>query len=85
MKFCPDAAFMISGGDQFQSADSLTQMKAYLSPEALRSLPVANTIGNHDKGETLYGDIFNNPNEVSELLPTKQAQDIFILTVMLFL
>ncbi len=64
----PDAAFAISGGDQFQSADSITQMKAYLSPEELRSLPVANTIGNHDKGETLYGDIFNNPNEVRELL-----------------
>ncbi|MBE6820317.1 MAG: metallophosphoesterase family protein [Ruminococcaceae bacterium] len=62
-----DAAFVISGGDQFQSPDSITQMKAYLSPEALRSLPVANTIGNHDNGATLYGDIFNNPNEVKEL------------------
>ncbi|MBR4859510.1 MAG: metallophosphoesterase [Clostridia bacterium] len=64
----PEAAFIISGGDQLQSADSITQMKAYLSPEALRSVPVANTIGNHDKGETLYGDVFNNPNEVNELL-----------------
>ena len=63
----PDAAFAISGGDQFQSSDSITQMKAYLSPEKLRSLPVANTIGNHDDGAALYGDIFNNPNEVSEL------------------
>ncbi len=63
----PEAAFAISGGDQFQSPDSITQMKAYLSPEALRSLPVANTIGNHDNGATLYGDIFNNPNEVKEL------------------
>lgn len=63
----PEAAFAISGGDQFQSPDSITQMKAYLSPEALRSLPVANTIGNHDDGATLYGDIFNNPNEVKEL------------------
>ncbi len=63
----PDAAFAISGGDQFQSPDSITQMRAYLSPEQLRSLPVANTIGNHDDGATLYGDIFNNPNEVREL------------------
>ncbi len=63
----PEAAFVISGGDQFQSPDSITQMKAYLAPEALRSLPVANTIGNHDDGATLYGDIFNNPNEVKEL------------------
>ncbi len=77
MKFYPDAAFAISGGDQFQSADSITQMKAYLSPEALRSLPVANTIGNHDKGETLYGDIFNNPNEVSELLADEAGTGYF--------
>lgn len=63
----PDAAFAISGGDQFQSPDSLPQMKAYLAPEKLRSLPVANTIGNHDDGSTLYGDIFNNPNEVAEI------------------
>lgn len=67
LRFYPDAAFAISGGDQFQSPDSITQMKAYLAPEALRSLPVANTIGNHDDGSTLYGDIFNNPNEVDEL------------------
>ncbi len=63
----PDAAFAISGGDQFQSPDSLTQMKAYLAPEKLRSLPIANTIGNHDDDSTLYGEIFNNPNEVFEL------------------
>ncbi len=64
----PNAAFAISGGDQFQSPDSLVQMKAYLSPEALRSLPVANTIGNHDNDSSLYGEIFNNPNQVDELM-----------------
>lgn len=63
----PDTAFAISAGDQFQSPDSITQMKAFLAPEKLRSLPIANTIGNHDDDATLYGDIFNNPNEVSEL------------------
>jgi len=67
----PDAAFAISGGDQFQSPDSITQMKAYLSPEELRSLPVANTIGNHDDDATLYGDVFNNPNEVFELFASE--------------
>lgn len=60
----PNAAFAIHGGDQFQSADSITQMKAYLSPKELRSLPVANTIGNHDRKSNLYSQIFNNPNEV---------------------
>lgn len=73
----PDAAFAISGGDQFQSPDSLVQMKAYLSPEELRSLPVANTIGNHDSDSTLYGDIFNNPNEVFELFKSEAGTGYF--------
>ncbi len=73
----PDAAFMISGGDQFQSPDSLVQMKAYLSPEELRSLPVANTIGNHDSDSTLYGDIFNNPNGVFELFKSEAGTGYF--------
>lgn len=73
----PDAAFGISGGDQFQSADSLVQMKAYLSPEELRSFPIANTIGNHDDDSTLYGDIFNNPNEVFELFKSEAGTGYF--------
>lgn len=73
----PNAALAISGGDQFQSPDSLVQMKAYLSPEELRSLPVANTIGNHDSDFTLYGDIFNNPNEVFELFKSKAGTGYF--------
>lgn len=77
MKAYPDAAFYISGGDQFQSPDSLTQMKAYLSPEELRSVPVANTIGNHDDDSTLYGDIFNNPNEVKELFASDAGTGYF--------
>lgn len=73
----PDTAFAISGGDQFQSPDSLVQTKAYLSPEELRSLPVANTIGNHDDDSTLYGDIFNNPNEVFELFKSEAGTGYF--------
>lgn len=84
----PNAAFLISGGDQFQTADSFVQMKAYLSPEELRSLPVANTIGNHDADDSLYGDIFNNPNEVKELFKSKAGTgyyytygDVLFITV----
>lgn len=84
----PDAAFAISGGDQFQSADSLVQMKAYLSPDEMRSLPFANTIGNHDDDSTLYGDIFNNPNEVFELFRSEAGTgyyytygDVLFITV----
>jgi len=77
LKEYPNAAFAISGGDQFQSADSLTQMKAYLAPEKLRSLPVANTIGNHDDDSTLYGDIFNNPNEVFSIFKSKAGSGYY--------
>ncbi len=77
MSAYPDAAFLISGGDQFQSPDSFVQMKAYLSPEKLRSLPIANTIGNHDDDSTLYGDIFNNPNEVPELFSSEAGTGYF--------
>ena len=80
----PNAAFAISGGDQFQSPDSITQMKAYLSPEELRSLPVANTIGNHDDDSTLYGEIFNNPNEVNELMASEAARAIITPTAIRF-
>lgn len=84
----PNAAFAISGGDQFQSPDSITQMKAYLSPEELRSLPVANTIGNHDDDASLYSEIFNNPNEVCELFANEAGTgyyytygDVLFITV----
>lgn len=75
----PNAAFAVSGGDQFQSPDSLTQMKAYLSPEKLRSLPIANTIGNHDDDATLYGEIFNNPNEVFELCASEAGTGYYYI------
>lgn len=73
----PNAAFAIHGGDQFQSADSLTQMKAYLSPTQLRSLPIANTIGNHDKKSNLYSQIFNNPNEVCAISASDAGMGYF--------
>ncbi|MPM64503.1 hypothetical protein SDC9_111390 [bioreactor metagenome] len=61
-----DIAFMISAGDQVEEAYSEEQYRAYLSPEILRSLPVANTIGNHDFYFPLYTYRFNNPNTVDQ-------------------
>lgn len=72
LKNNPDIDFMISAGDQVQSRDKKNPSKTYdkneieysgfLSPQALRSLPVATTIGNHDSPSGNYSYHFNNPN-----------------------
>ena len=70
-----DLSFMISAGDQINESDASTvrnwnmneeQYSGYLGATALRSLPVATTIGNHDHGFTSYSAHFNNPNNQDE-------------------
>ena len=75
MELNPDTAFMVSAGDQIQSRDKKTsdsthntytkneiEYAGYLSPEILKSMPVATTIGNHDALSSNYTYHFNNPN-----------------------
>ena len=82
----PTISFMISAGDQIQSRDKKNPSKTYdkneieysgyLSPQALRSLPVATTIGNHDSPSGNYSYHFNNPN-ASELGQTIAGGDYY--------
>ncbi|MDO5147235.1 MAG: metallophosphoesterase family protein, partial [Eubacteriales bacterium] len=58
----PDVSFMVSAGDQVNYADEEREYAGYLGAEALTSLPVATTIGNHDSGSAQYSWHFNNPN-----------------------
>ena len=60
----PEASFMISCGDQVDgTGDVEVQYAAYLSPLGLRSLLVAQTMGNHDVLDTAaYANHFNMPN-----------------------
>lgn len=71
----PDLSFMVSAGDQIQSRDKDTsdethatytdneiEYAGYLSPELLKQIPVATTIGNHDALSSNYTYHFNNPN-----------------------
>ena len=70
------ASFVVSAGDQIQttkkkspnkSADkSEIEYTGYLSPDVLKSLPVATTVGNHDADNANYTYHFNTPNS-SEL------------------
>lgn len=71
----PEIGFMLSAGDQIQTRDKKTadtthasftkneiEYAGYLSPELLKKIPVATTIGNHDSLSSNYTYHFNNPN-----------------------
>ena len=59
-----DVSFMVSAGDQINNTggDSEGEYAGYLGATALRSLPVATTIGNHDAENPNYSYHFNYPN-----------------------
>ena len=56
---------MISAGDQVNKTGQAKEEEyaGYLAPDALASLPVATTIGNHDSLNPDYMYHFNNPNQ----------------------
>ena len=70
------ASFVLSSGDQIQSTKKKSPDKAawgseieysgYLSPDVLKNLPVATTVGNHDADNANYTYHFNTAN-ASEL------------------
>ena len=57
-----DVSFMVSAGDQINYAQNEREYAGYLGADALRSLPVATTIGNHDSTSNQYSLHYNNPN-----------------------
>lgn len=75
LSLVPNASFMISAGDQISIRDKKAnneqalayteneiEYAGYLSPEPLKSFPVATTLGNHDAVSGNYSYHFNNPN-----------------------
>lgn len=75
LSLLPNASFMISAGDQISIRDKNASYEealkyteneieyvGYLSPDSLKFLPVATTIGNHDAISGNYSYHFNNPN-----------------------
>ena len=61
----PGLDFVISAGDQVNKTGQAKEEEyaGYLAPDALASLPVATTIGNHDSLNPDYMYHFNNPNQ----------------------
>ena len=61
-----DISFLLSAGDQVNTASSESEYDGYLDHDALKNLPVATIIGNHDSGSDAYSEHFNVPNESAE-------------------
>ncbi|MGN0414255.1 MAG: metallophosphoesterase [Agathobacter sp.] len=67
------ASFVLSAGDQIQTnakkvkdyTVSEVEYSGYLSPEILKSLPVATSVGNHDADNPNYTYHFHTPNNSS--------------------
>ena len=59
----PDASFLLSVGDQVETAGTASHYTGYLSPSELMSLPTAHCVGNHDSGNQLYLDHYSFPNQ----------------------
>jgi predicted phosphodiesterase len=61
-----DVSFMLSAGDQVNTANNEEQYDGYLNHETLKNLPMATVIGNHDNSAANYDQHFNVANESSE-------------------
>ncbi len=59
----PDVSYMVSPGDNTSTGNTADEWQTFLMPEALRSLPLALAIGNHDKKGFTYNYYTNMPNE----------------------
>ncbi|MGD8401684.1 MAG: metallophosphoesterase family protein [Bacillota bacterium] len=59
----PDAAFLMSTGDQVQTCNCESQFTAFFAPTEFTSLPVVSAVGNHDNGATNHGSHYYFPNQ----------------------
>ena len=80
----PEINFMISAGDQVnctsndRSSEQEIEYSGYLGVDAMKFLPEATTIGNHDSLTTNYQYHFNTPNAFrEETTPTPAGNGYF--------
>ena len=85
-KTAPNVSFILSAGDQIDysavdSADTKnireSEYAGFIYPEALRSLALATTIGNHESKGTDYKYHYNNPNSEDKLGETASGGDYY--------
>ena len=74
-------SFMLSAGDQVNTANKEEQYDGYLNHETLKSLPVVTVIGNHDtkNGMANYSEHFNVANESSTQGVTDAGGDSYFV------
>lgn len=85
MEVAPNAAFILSAGDQIDYSSISgngysireSEYAGYLFPTALRSVPVATTIGNHESKGDDYSLHYNNPNSEDNLGTTVSGGDYY--------
>ena len=63
LKSNPDISYLVSPGDNTSTGETDAEWQTLLMPKALRSLPMALAIGNHDKKGMTYNYYTNMPNE----------------------
>jgi hypothetical protein len=66
----PDTSFLMSGGDQVNSAGSAQEYEGFLAPRQMQELRFSVTDGNHDVAGSLYDQHFATPN-----LSTEHSRD----------
>ncbi len=59
----PDIAYLVSPGDNTSTGKTAQEWQTLLMPQAMRQLPLALAIGNHDKKGMMYNYYTNMPNE----------------------
>ena len=74
-----DISFLVSAGDQVNTASDEAQYDGYLEHNVLFGLPVATAIGNHDSSSNAYSQHFNIANESSEYGKTAAGGDYYFV------
>lgn len=74
-----DISFMLSAGDQVNTASDESQYDGYLDHSFLSGLPVATAIGNHDSGSNAYRQHFNVANESENYGVTNAGGDYYFV------
>ena len=74
-----DISFLVSVGDQVNTASDEAQYDGYLEHNVLFGLPVATAIGNHDSSSNAYSQHFNIANESGEYGVTAAGGDYYFV------
>lgn len=59
----PESRFILSAGDQVNTASNEEEYAYFLAPSQLRAFPLVTNIGNHDYASRAYNQHFTMPNE----------------------